>query len=226
MPDRRTLAVAVHDIEPATFDRCALIREWLADHGVGRVTLLVIPARDLYPLSDHSPGMSRWLRECERNGDAIAQQGVQHVQPGQRRVLGRRRADASESAGLDRDDTRRAVDAGRRVLKLAGIEPRGFVALGYAYTPALHEVLGPRFDWWAGPLRVRARDNRRALEPALRIPSPAVGGLGALIGGRTLRVDVHPSDLEATRRMLGLEALLRRSAGRRSVTYDELADAA
>ena len=44
-----TIAVALHDIEPATFERCALIRDWLDDHGVDRVTLLVIPARDLHP---------------------------------------------------------------------------------------------------------------------------------------------------------------------------------
>jgi len=34
-PEReRRLAVAVHDIEPATFERAALIRDWLADLGV------------------------------------------------------------------------------------------------------------------------------------------------------------------------------------------------
>ena len=45
----RTIAVALHGIEPATWERCALIRDWLDDHGVDRVTLLVIPARDLHP---------------------------------------------------------------------------------------------------------------------------------------------------------------------------------
>jgi len=49
MPPERTLAVALHDIEPATFERAALLRDWLDDLGVGRVTLLVIPARDLHP---------------------------------------------------------------------------------------------------------------------------------------------------------------------------------
>jgi hypothetical protein len=46
----QTIAVAVHGIEPATFERCAVIRDWLADHGVDRATLLVIPARDLHPV--------------------------------------------------------------------------------------------------------------------------------------------------------------------------------
>src|SRR2546429_6632236 len=46
----RRIAVALHDIEPATFERCALIRDWLDDHGVDRGTLLGIPARGLHPL--------------------------------------------------------------------------------------------------------------------------------------------------------------------------------
>jgi predicted deacetylase len=61
----RTIAVALHDIEPATFERCALIRDWLDDHGVGRVTLLVIPARDLHPLGERSPEMAGWLESAD-----------------------------------------------------------------------------------------------------------------------------------------------------------------
>jgi uncharacterized protein len=158
MTAQRTIAVALHDIEPATFERCALIRDWLYDHGVGRATLLVIPARDLHPLAERSPEMVEWLIKRERSGDAIAQHGFQHLRS--QRTRGRTggayqslrtlSADReSEFVGLDAHETRRAVDAGRRVLKLAGIEPRGFVAPGYAYTPALRQTLSERFQWWA-----------------------------------------------------------------------------
>ena len=50
------------------------------------------------------------------------------------------------------DDVRRALDAGWRVLKLAGLDPEGFVAPAYAYTPALRQQLrvpgglAPEFD--------------------------------------------------------------------------------
>ena len=72
------LAVALHDVEPGTFERCALIRDWLSDLGVDRVTLLVIPARDLHPLADRSPAIAEWLIERQRAGDAVAQHGFEH----------------------------------------------------------------------------------------------------------------------------------------------------
>jgi peptidoglycan/xylan/chitin deacetylase (PgdA/CDA1 family) len=162
----RSIAVAIHDIEPATFERCAVIRDWLDDHGVDRATLLVIPARDLHPLGERSPEMITWLREREGRGDAIAQHGFHHMRSRRSsrsrnaladiragRVRGRAEA---EFVGLDVAETRRAVESGRRVLKLAGIEPRGFVAPSYAYTPALREIVSARFGWWAELLHVRS----------------------------------------------------------------------
>src|SRR4249919_2654965 len=136
------LAVAIHDVEPATYERCALIRDWLDDHGVDRVTLLVIPAPDLHPFHDRRPELAEWLDERAHLGDAVAQHGFRH-----RAVAGRGRAarlhggPSAEFVGLDGDETRRAVLAGRRVLRLAGIQPRGFVAPGYAYTSALRDTV-------------------------------------------------------------------------------------
>lgn len=248
---RRRIAVAVHDVEPATFERCALIRDWLGDHGVERVTMLVIPARDLHPLAERSPEMVRWLTECERRGDAIAQHGFQHLRTqgarrgssayGTLRALG---ADAhSEFVGLDEQEARRAVDAGRRLLKLAGLEPSGFVAPGYAYTPALRRALSERFQWWAALLGLHSRRTddrtglaaRELLGPPLalssagrvrRVITPALLRAGALVSGGTLRLDLHPADLDHPRHMLALEWVLARSAGTRdAVTYEQLAGA-
>jgi hypothetical protein len=76
---RRTLAVALHDIEPATFERCALIRDWLDDHGVDRVTL-VIYARGRVGLLA--------LNRCPRGGDlrAAGKRGAGHLTPAARPV--------------------------------------------------------------------------------------------------------------------------------------------
>jgi predicted deacetylase len=242
------IAVALHDIEPSTFERCALIRDWLDDHGVGRVTLLVIPARDLHPLGERSPEMAGWLAERRRMGDSIAQHGFQHEHAG-RSAFSRRTflpgRSSGEFLGLDGDETRRAVDAGWRVLKLAGIEPDGFVAPAYAYTPALRRVLPQKFRWWAGLLRlhraspVSGHDLPRQLTPAWGIApawgmgsesafrrglSPVLIRAGSLLCGNTLRLDIHPADLQHPRHMLALERVLKRAGGRReAITYDDLA---
>jgi predicted deacetylase len=240
MGRERVLAVAVHDIEPATFDRAALIRDWLSDLGVDRVTLLVIPARDMHPLSDRRPEVGSWLIDRADRGDAIAQHGFCHLQSHRPRWP-RQAADreAPEFLGLDTVQTVRALDAGRRVLKLAGVEPRGFVAPAYAYTPQLRESLRTRFAWWAGSWALHStRGGARrcvsgpplalaAAGPLRRAVSPALLRAAGRLAGPTLRLDVHPLDLASASHMLALEDVIHRAVGSRDcVTYDDLVAAA
>jgi hypothetical protein len=236
------LAVAVHDVEPATFERAALIREWLDDLGVARATLLVIPARDLHLLSDRRPEVASWLLERERCGDAIAQHGFRHLQSRCARGPTRPRlgggGDSPEFAGLDPAQTVRALDAGRRVLKLAGIEPRGFIAPAYAYTRQLRGSLRTRFAWWAGPwalhpTRLGAPSRLygppiglAAAGPLRRAASPALVRAASHFAGPIMRVEVHPRDLASASHMLALEDVISRAVrSRESVTYDDLAGA-
>ncbi|MBJ7331828.1 MAG: DUF2334 domain-containing protein [Solirubrobacteraceae bacterium] len=230
------LAVAIHDVEPATFERCARIRDWLFDHGVHRVTLLVIPAPDLHPFMDRRPELAAWLRERAAAGDAVAQHGLQHRQARNgtplRQALARwQGADAAEFVGLDEGETRRAIESGRRLLKLAGIEPRGFVAPGYAYTPALRAALAERFDWWADLLRLHRGGKSATVAPALtlgtatplkRALSPMLIRTMAASSGPLLRLDLHPADLDHPRHMLALDSVLQRAGRRSAVTYDDL----
>ena len=231
------IAVSLHDVEPATFERCALIRDWLNDHGVDRVTLLVIPAPDLHPFQDRRPEMAQWLDDCARGGDAVAQHGFQHRQvrrgsAAQQLVASMRGGEAAEFVGLDVDETRRAVLAGRRVLRLAGIQPRGFVAPAYAYTSALRDTLAATFDWWAGAGRLHRANRGSTTAPALslgtstvlrRWTSPTVVRVGALLSGELLRLELHPADLEHPRCVGAIEKVLRSARGRAAVTYDQLA---
>jgi predicted deacetylase len=217
--DGRRIAVAIHDVEPATFERCALIRDWLADHGIDRATLLVIPAPDLHPFFQRRPDLAAWLLDCRDRGDAVAQHGFQHRRAG---AVGRRRRDDAEFAGLDPEATHASIAAGRRMLALAGVEPRGFVAPAYAYTPALRRQLSADFEWWATLLRLVRRDSA-SLAPALSLRrSPLAVRTGALAAGRLLRVDLHPADFDRPRQVLALEAVLRGAANRTAVTYDDL----
>ena len=239
MSPERAIAVAIHDVEPATYERCALIRDWLDDHGIAKVTLLVIPASDLHPFSDRRPEMVDWLAERVRAGDTIAQHGFQHRQarrPGSpaRQAFARWQGGGdAEFVGLDDVETKRAVDAGRRVLRLAGIEPRGFVAPAYAYTASLQRVLAASFEWWASLRGLRYDHGRRTtraqaltLESSSqlrRLTSPAAIRAGALVAGPLLRLDLHPADLDHPRRIGVVETVLRRARHRTALTYDELA---
>lgn len=214
--------MALHDVEPATYERCALIRDWLDDHGVDRVTLLVIPARDLHPFDRRSPELATWLAERRGRGDAIAQHGFCHAPPG-------RRVSRGEFADLGREETRRAVAAGRRLLHLAGVEPHGFVAPAYAYTPALHEAVARSFDWWAS---LREVHRRAVVEPLTatavslaRLVSPVRVRARAALAGELLRLDIHPADLDRGRNVAALERVLTRARTRVPVTYDDVVNA-
>jgi predicted deacetylase len=136
---------------------------------VDRVTLLVIPARDPHPLGERCPAMAGWLSERRRLGDAIAQHGFQHDQPAaalRRRVLRHpSRPVNGEFVGLSDAERRRALDAGWRVLRLAGLDPEGFVAPAYAYTPALRQLLPRRFRWSVPRLRAVRHGTARARSP-------------------------------------------------------------
>ena len=87
-----------------------------------------------------------------------------------------------------------------------------------------------------GGARVTAEAERDLLAPPIslsstgrlrRALSPALLRAGALISGTTLRLDLHPSDLEHANHMLALEWVLKRSARtREAVTYEQLASAA
>jgi hypothetical protein len=192
--------------------------------------------------------MVDWLRERQSAGDSIAQHGFHHQQLRRaawspRRLTPGGNGRAAEFVGLDGAETRRAVSAGWRVLKLAGIEPDGFVAPAYAYTPELRSIASSRFRWWAGLLRLHgavAEDERAAGNaqrpqrfapawgmgtgsPLQRALSPALIRTGAILSGQTLRLDLHPGVLQSPSHMLALEWVLVRAAERRvAVTYDEL----
>jgi predicted deacetylase len=232
---RRTLAVSIHDVEPATFKRSREIREWLGERGVTRCTLLVIPAADLHAFDDRSPELAEWLRDRCAAGDAIAQHGFQHrrTRPARRprRWLANFQGGvAAEFPGLGPNATTAAVRAGRSILTGAGLPVRGFVAPGFAYTGPLKEELSSGYTWWAGLTRVHSRSGhgmtsharmlgtstpfKRALSPTavrLALPAPLL-----------LRIEVHPEDFDFPGHVGALERMLRRSATRPTVTYDEL----
>lgn len=172
-----------------------------------------------------------------RTGDGVAQHGFQHRQTRRagapRQLLARLQGGgAAEFPGLDPAETERAVDAGRRVLRTAGIDAHGFVAPAYAYTRALRAVLAAGFDWWASVWGVHDGRSGALRAPALalgtagpvrRALSPPLVRAGALLPQRTIRLDLHPADFDHARHVLALEWVLRRAHRHAPITYDDLA---
>ena len=231
------LAVALHDVEPRSFARAREIRAWLAERGTDRVTLLVIPAADLHPIGARAPELAAWLRGRVAAGDAVAQHGLVHrasgTPPWPRSALAAWQGGvAAEFPGLSREDAARHVDTGRRLLREIELDPRGFVAPGYAYTRVLRTILEESHEWYADLRAVRRRDgdvHARALclgssTMIKRTLSPPVIRVAARVSGEVMRVDIHPADFDQPSHISTLDRVLNqaRDEGRAPVTYDEL----
>ena len=232
------LAVAMHDVEPRSFARSREIRGWLEARGVERVTLLVIPAADLHPIGARAPELAAWLRHRVACGDTVAQHGFVHqasaTPPWPRSALASWQGGAAaEFPGLAREDAARRVTNGRRLLREIDLDPRGFVAPGYAYTRALRGILAESHEWFADLRMVRSRAGdvqARALclgssTKFKRAVSPRVIRAAARATGEVMRVDVHPADFDLPGHVATLELLLERAEGRTAVTYDDLTPA-
>ncbi len=214
----RALAVTIHDIEPRTFNRTRDIRSWLAAHQIDRVTLAVIPAADLHPIGTRAPLLAAWLRGQVARGDAIAQHGLRH------------RGAGPEFAHLDREESRARVEAGLAMLREVELDPHGFIAPAYGYTPALVSVLSERFDWFGERSRVRCAEvslespalGLGSSRPGIRRLARARTSLSATLCGSLMRLDIQPGDFDRPDRVTAIERLVTRAGDRRVVTYDDV----
>ena len=115
----------IHDVEPATFERCALIRDWLDDLGVDTRHAARDPRAAAAPLPGALAGARQLAARPRDAGDAIAQHGLQHRRTRRparftRTVRGWQGGQAAEYPGLDEEATTPSVDTGRKVLTEAG----------------------------------------------------------------------------------------------------------
>jgi predicted deacetylase len=231
---RSRLLACLHDVEPATLERCMFIRDWLGDRGVDRATLLAIPHGADGAL-DPTGGCAGWLRARAAAGDAVAQHGTHHRRsrpagPLRDWIADRQGGDAAEFVGLTDSETATAIDQGRDLLAHAGLAPRGFVAPAYAYTPALRRHLRRRFTWYAGLLAIHGRQTIAAPAHGLgtsttlkRTTSPTVMRLGTRLPSEILRVDMHPADFDIPGHVRTLDAVLHDAATAIAMTYDQVA---
>ena len=207
--------------------------EWLtrarrrARHAAGDPRRRAAPTR--------APGARRstaWLRSRVACGDAVAQHGLAHKATAPagwpRSALARWQGGAAaEFPGLGPRGRARRVEVGLRLLREVELDPRGFVAPGYAYTRALRAVLAESFEWFADLRSVRTRDRRPRpgprpvpgqLDPAKRALSPVAVRAAARAARRPRPARRHPSRrlrAPAPRRHAGMAAGARPRTRRR-----------
>ena len=238
---QRALLVSVHDVTPAHEDRIARVLALLAEFGVARYALLVVPEwHGAWPLAAH-PDFTGLLAERQRAGAEILQHGLRHDEIGSRRELrhhlrawGRTDREA-EFLPLTEEDARRRVDRGTALLRAVGLDPVGFVPPAWFHGHRLHAVLRARGlaiteDAFSV---IRLSDGRRFRAPAVQWSTRkrwrAAVGIGIAVLRRPfdrprslLRFAIHPPDIESPAVAASLRASLAALlAERRAISYRE-----
>ena len=206
------VCVAIHDVAPATWPRCATLLAAVERVAPVPLTLLVVPNHHR-----RNPGLPAWYRDAlaERiaAGDELALHGFFHLDEGprpetladwyRRRIL---TAGEGEFAALPASAARRRLNAGRQWFERHGWPLRGFVAPAWLLgRGAWHAVSNSRFAYtttathfhllhpWQGiaapaiawSTRSRMRRALSLLWNGLR-PAPA--------GPALVRIALHPDD--------------------------------
>jgi uncharacterized protein len=214
----RWLVVSFHDLAPHTQRPCQELLMLLAELGVPRASLLVVPRWHGPETILERPFFLRWLLSLAEEGHEIC--------------LGE-----GEPDGTGREPVEVRLREGMEILAAAGLQARGFVAPAWRLGPAAREVLRRRDFEYTATLRHLdlLREDVRIAAPTVvfstrsflrRSLSPLVGRARFAASRRQpiLRVSVHPQDLYERGVRRALVSVLRRALEDRApVTYGELA---
>lgn len=239
---KRWLVVSFHGLAPHTQRPCQELLLLLAELGVPRASLLVVPCwHGMEPILER-PFFLRWLRSLVEEGHEICLHGLTHHADRLPRglvsaLVGRvYTAGEGEFYGIGREPAEARVREGEEILAATGLAARGFVAPAWLLSPAAREVLCRRGFEYTVTLRHLdlLREGVRIDAPTVvfstrsllrRAISPLVGRARFALSRRQpiLRVSVHPEDLYERRVRRALVSVLERAlADREPVTYGEL----
>jgi len=152
----RFVAIAVHDVAPATWDACARLLDVVHDCiGAAPLTLLVVPDYHHRGSVIADAFFRRAIDRRLSQGDELALHGYWHLDEGapprsarawiERRVLTDREG---EFATLEEAAARQRIAAGVEVLRQAGWTARGFVPPAWLLPPArLTPLAGFGFEY-------------------------------------------------------------------------------
>lgn len=236
----RSLVVSIHDVSPQTREATERILAELAELGVRKVSLLVIPDHHHKGHLLDDPEFCTWLRGRAQRGDEVVMHGYFHRRDQKagetfRQKLTTRYYTAGEGEFFDiaGADALRIVSQARQEFRKIGLDPQGFVApawllsegadralqrLGIAYTTRVSGV----FDYTTG-----VRHASQSLVWSTRSwPRRIVSRIwNAFLFRRLksrplLRIGIHPPDLGHRAVWQQIKALTAKAlADRTAVTY-------
>jgi predicted deacetylase len=242
----RWLVVSFHDLAPHSQRPCQELLMQLAELGVPRASLLVVPRWHGVETILERPFFLHWLRSLAAEGHEICLHGLTHRADRLPRgpvsaLVGRvYTAGEGELYGLDAEAAEAKVREGEEILARAGLPARGFIAPAWLLSPASREVLRRRGFGYTVTLRHLdlLQEDRKLAAPTVvfstrsflrRTVSPWWGRarFAASRQAAILRISVHPDDLYERRVRRALIGVLQQAlADRTPLTYGELARAA
>jgi predicted deacetylase len=240
--NRGSLVVSLHDVSPHTFDASRRIISALAEAGIPRTSLLIVPDHHSRGHFLGYPDFCDWLRLLASGGHEPVIHGYFHRRSRkpeeslQAKLTTRvYTADEGEFFDIDQDEAAVLVEKARGEFRECGLNPSGFIApawllsaggeaamreLGIAYTTRLATVA----DLQSGEIThsqslvwsVRS-GWRRATSLAWNSTLFRFSRRNAL-----LRISIHPVDIDHPRIWEQIVALTRDAAAHRDVlTYEK-----
>ncbi len=237
---RPALVVSIHDVSPLTSLRVTDMLAGLAEAGVERTSLLVVPNHHHRAPMAEDPEFQAWLRELQATGHEIVLHGYFHQRPASgewrtRIVTEYYTAGEGEFYDLSEMEAAWRLKKAREEFAAAGFHPSGFIApawllggqaeravaaAGFAYTTRLRNVK----DLVSGreePSQSLVWSVRSAWRRAVSLWWNA-SLARRLAGTRLLRVGLHPPDWDHPAiRKQALELISAALAAREAMTYDE-----
>ncbi len=236
----RALVVSLHDVSPATLAECRVIMQDLAQAGIDRVSLLVIPDHHRRcPISSDEAFLNQ-LADWQTAGHEIVQHGYYHMRAPRREESIRQRAitriytaGEGEFYDLTYERASELLAQGRQALAAGNFEPVGFIApawllggkaeravrdAGFAYTTRLGSVLrfSGNYCHRSQSLVYSVRSNWRVLTSLVWNNLLAA----SLTGNQLVRLGLHPPDWRhATVRRQALAKAENFAAKRTVTTY-------
>lgn len=137
-----SLVVSIHDLSPVTGDTVSRMLGDLAEVGVERSSLLVIPDHHHRGRIDEDVRFAEWLRAEVEHGHEAVLHGYHHLRPTReeeglvtRLITRSYTAGEGEFYDLPMDAATGLLQKGKDALKSCGLSPKGFIAPAWLLGP-------------------------------------------------------------------------------------------